>query len=203
MATAAMTMASNSRNRPGHEVGGDGLGRLLCQRSDVDLLDVDDAREVAQPIEQNRQIVIAAVDADGDRPLRVRIATFDLGELREREPLQTEVALIDERFDLLDDLLSVARRRKDAAQLLQLQLQPAHFFPELRQLALSRATLLDLLVELRDLRFSRGDLLLDRLHDKVLHGIDDPRGEEYADGQADVPGLCLQIESHGASSADT
>src|SRR5207302_11402943 len=116
--------------------------------------------EVAEAIEENREVVIAAVDRDGDRPLRVRIAAFGRSEFRKGDLLQREVALIDERLDLLNDLFRVARRWQNAAQLLELHLQAIDFGAELRKLPLRRATLFDLLIEIGDLRFVGLDLLV-------------------------------------------
>src|SRR5205085_1726755 len=109
---------------------------LHRQGADSDLLDIDDAREVAQPVEELREVVIPAVDRDADRPLRVRLARRRVSEMRERQAAEVEVALIDQRLDLLDDLFGVTRGGEDATQLLELQLEALHFLAELRELAL-------------------------------------------------------------------
>src|SRR6266849_223042 len=121
------------------EVGGDGLVDLCRERADHDRLDIDDAREVAEAIEEDREVVIAPVDGHGDRPLRIGITSLCIRETREGQAPENEVALVDERLDLLDDLFRVARRGKNAAQLLELELQPLHFLTELRELALRGA----------------------------------------------------------------
>ena len=67
--------------------------------------------------------------------------------------MEDEVALVDQGLDLLDDLFGVACGRKNASQLLQLELETVHFLPELREFALRGTPLLDLGVELFDLGF--------------------------------------------------
>src|ERR1700737_3506060 len=57
----------------GDELRGDGALGLHRERLNVDLLHVHDAREIAETIEEDRQIVIAAVDRHCDRPFGVRI----------------------------------------------------------------------------------------------------------------------------------
>src|SRR5260370_19045111 len=94
--------------RLGHEARADGPVDLRRERVDADLLDVDDAREVTEAIEEDRQVVVAAFDADRDGPFGIRVAPLLLPQGGERGLTPDEVALADERLDFLHDLLGVA-----------------------------------------------------------------------------------------------
>ena len=100
--------------------------------------------------------------------------------------MQDEVALVDQRLHLLDDLLGVARGRQDAAQFLELELEAAHFFAELRELALRGAALFDLLVQLRDLSLGDFDVLVDFADVEIVRGKDQAAREDQPQDQSVV-----------------
>src|SRR5262249_51325061 len=129
---------------------------------------------------------------DRDRPLGVRIAALRRRDLREGHLVQDEVTLVDQRLDLLDDLLGIARGRKNAAQFLELELEAMHLFTELRELALRRTTLLDLGVELLDLCLSGLDLIFRVFDPHIVREPDETTREDDTDGESVVPRLPFQ-----------
>ena len=133
--------------------------------------------------------MVAAVERDLDRPLDVGIAAFRSAELRKRQRPEREVAGVDEGLDLLDDLFGVARRRQDAAQLLELDLEPVDLGPELRELALRGASLFDLFFEVGDLRLVGMDLLVDRRHQLIVNQRENDDRHHESDAGSPVPRL--------------
>ena len=96
--------------------------------------------------------------------------------------MEDEVTLVDKGLDLLDDLFSVARRRQDAPQFFELELEAMDLFTELREFSLRGTTLLDLGVEVFDLRLSGLDLSLHVFDQEVIGCEHQTAGEDDADG---------------------
>src|SRR5262249_38065643 len=92
-----------------------------------------------------------------------------------------------------------ARGGKDAAQLLQFELQAVHFLAELRKLALRGTSLLDLLVQLRDLGLRGLDVLVDLTDVEVVGGEDQAAGEQEPDDESVVCRLSFQQRRHPPS----
>src|SRR5215471_18606341 len=72
------------------ERGGDRLSCDVGQRTDLQVLDVDDSGETAHPIEEEREVVVGPVQRYLDRVLRVELPCDRIGG---RELFQAEVAL--------------------------------------------------------------------------------------------------------------
>jgi hypothetical protein len=107
----------------------------------MQVVDVDDAREAADAVEEQRQVVVGALQRDLDRPLAVEVL---VGEVAGSDAQDVEVALLGERAQAAQQVLGVETRRQDAQQLVELELQPPHLLAELRQALLGGAPLLDL-----------------------------------------------------------
>ncbi len=115
---------------------------------DLQVVDVEDPREAAHPIEEPRQVVVSAAQSHRDRPLVVEV----LLRLRSGAELgEHEVLLLGQRAEAAQHVLHVAARRQDLEQLLELDLEQRHFFAELGQLGLGGEAASDLALQLDDL----------------------------------------------------
>src|SRR5262249_27400923 len=140
------------------EVGLDRLAGSVLERVDLEVLDVDDPREAAHPVEEEGEVVVRAIDRDLDRPFRVEVLLHEVTRL---EGLQREIALARQRLDALDELFRVPLGGKDLEELRELELEALDLLAELRELALGGAALGDLLVEPVELDLLVRDLLVE------------------------------------------
>ena len=88
--------------------------------------------------------MVARLELHVDRPLGVEVL---LDERLRLEGHEAEVAPLGQRLDLLDQLVGLLGGGKDAEQALQLGLEPLGLLAELRQAALGRLALADLLLQ--------------------------------------------------------
>src|SRR6266540_5914221 len=103
------------------------------------------------------------------------------------ESLEREVSLPSQRLDAFDQVLGVAFGGEDLEELGKVDLQPLDLFPELGELALGLASLLDLLLQPRKLRALGADLVIQAPKPRVVHGRGQGDAEDEADGQRDAP----------------
>src|SRR6202521_5278330 len=180
----------------GDERRGDGvrvrLGRI--QRGDRQILDVDDPREAADPVEQQRQVVVRAVEIDADRPFAIKLL---VDEHAWPEILQVEAALLRRGTDAPQQVGSVAARRQDAQQLVELELELVHLLAELGQLLLCDQPFLLLVLEILEASLLRLDVVLDLIQVLPVGEPEQRRADEQADPQAVVPGLARHSQSAG------
>ena len=80
-----------------------------CDRSalTLEIVDVDDAREAADAVEEESEVVVRAVQLNIDRPLAVEVTIDEVAGLN---PQDLEIALLGERPDATQQLRRVAAR---------------------------------------------------------------------------------------------
>ena len=124
-----------------------GVGLVLAL--DVEAADVDDARELADAVEEDRQVVIGAVELERDRPLGVQL----LGDDRRRlEALDRQVRLRRHRLHPAQQVGRVLLFGQHRPQVVEPSFELVDLRAELRQLLRRRLALGDVAAQRLELR---------------------------------------------------